>query len=95
VGAKQVFFALAAFGMVAQPVTLHPIHGTTFGANDFHGLLHFTPPFTEKLINERKPRVSRAKKYFPLHLFRCSGKSLASILSIVHAPGKAKKSNIS
>jgi hypothetical protein len=68
VGAKQVFFALAAFGMVAQPIILHPIHGTTFGANDFHGLLHFTPLHRKTDKRTKAARFSN-KEIFPSSIY--------------------------
>jgi hypothetical protein len=53
VGGEQVFFAPAAFGMVAQAVIRHPIHGAALGTDDFHDLLHFTPLFLQQLTSEQ------------------------------------------
>jgi hypothetical protein len=69
VGGKQVFFALAALGPITQPFFLHPIHGTAFGANDFHSLLHFTPPFSQKLTREQKAGRFSNEKTFPISIY--------------------------
>jgi hypothetical protein len=65
VGGKQVFLALAAFGMVAQPVPLNPIHGAALGTGDFHGLLHFIP-LHQKTEQRTDTRADLEKNFFSL-----------------------------
>ncbi|MGE5254388.1 MAG: hypothetical protein ACM3N7_10520 [Planctomycetaceae bacterium] len=59
-GGKQILFAFATLGMLAQAVTLHPIYSTAMRANDFYVFRHFNP-FHPKPSKEPRAGSSRIR----------------------------------